>query len=566
MSKTLDSAAQKHDESAMLNQQSQARFAKMFATLQNKPFDLATIHSFPTHWQHIGALNIYSAKAKLSSAVVRHEYFLSYMLSYQWLEGFVEEAMSAIQSSAKSHWYHKLANAVYNNVKNRVRKFDYKITDYSAIELFTNMPSVPISFNVSSQTDRAIMEEVFEQLMEILSVWLGFPNEPDAYAKARFLYLVTCYVSYGLLYLDSTDAAFWHLRRRVVGTKYGRKFRRSIFSEFISQLKTHPIYNKDSKERQLLKEIESIYDPWYSPLARALPITWIPERMDLFYRFITFLLPLLDTPGPITNRGAFIHKVSLDRDFLLPYRNMAPTLQLAHQADPGPYSLNSVRTRGGFFSALVLRALTFSAPMVVEDGHVYFESFEDWYDFEQAATAEGKPKEYFADVSAYGTPNRFRNTSIVPELWKASSLWEERIEDLEDGQFDPIEFYQWICGKEASHHTVKFTNIGPLTAYLLTADYVHAGMVKMPTLDEMATLIHSIGRGALAGLRALGLLPRGQQAATVNDVSLALDKLVNFLSEKLTEEEKKKMDFNLILVEHALCKFVRLNVSPQDLK
>ena len=566
MSKHLDSTAHEESESAMITQQDQARFAKMFEMLQNKPFDLATIRSFPTYWQHISALNIYSAKAKLAAAVVRHEYFVSYMLSYQWLEGFVDEAMSAIQSSSKSHWYHKLAKAVYLNVKNRQARFVYKISDYSSIELFSNMKPVSISFNVSTQTERAINEEVFEQLMEILSIWLGFPTEADAYAKARFLYLVTCHVSYGLLYLDSTDSAFHHLKRRVMGRKDIKKFRRSVFSEFISQLKTHPIYDKDSKERQLLKEIEDIYDPWYSPLARALPLTWIPERMDLFYRFITFLLPLLDTPGPITNHGAFMHKVSLDRDFLLPYRNMAPTLQLAYQADPGPYSPQSVRTRGGFFSALILRALTFSAPMVLEDRHLYFQSIDDWDEFEKAAEAENKPKEYFADISAYGTPNRRRNTSIVPDLWRASSLWEERIEDLEDGQFSPIEFYQWICGKEASHHSVKFTNIGPLTAYLITADYIHAGMVKMPTLDEMATLIHSIGRGALAGLRALGLLPRGVQAVTIDDVGLALDKLVNFLEEKLTEEEKKKMDFNLILVEHALCKFVRLNVSPQDLK
>ena len=100
-----------------------------------------------------------------------------------------------------------------------------------------------------------------------------------------------------------------------------------------------------------------------------------------------------------------------------------------------------------------------------------------------------------------------------------------------------------------------FRNIGSLSALLICGDLVEAGLVPMPSSRELAELIFKVGKGAKEGMAMLGLVKNG---ANREELGNAFESLDLALELKLTEEEKKAMGYNVIMLEHALCKFKRL--------
>ena len=287
--------------------------------------------------------------------------------------------------------------------------------------------------------------------------------------------------------------------------------------------------------------------------------------MELFHRFLKQISVLITATLESNIHRQLLHEISQDLDFKLPFRIHAPSLHVALNADPGPFSQDHIRTRSGFFSALLFRALTFSAPIVLEDEQVFFQDYDDWLAFyKQATDQDEKPVTYFVRNRAYGTPNKHRNPSITESLWFASEVWEEWLDsNEEDGSICPVELFTFLMGQ--SPCKAKFRNVGPLTAYLLTADYICAGLATMPSVEQMAHIIHSVNKGAVSGLRMLGLLPRGVQAVTGHDVSVATSQLWKYLESSLSDDLKEKMPWNVITLEHSLCKFSRLGISDSRL-
>ncbi|KAJ7261538.1 hypothetical protein C8J57DRAFT_1634584 [Mycena rebaudengoi] len=86
---------------------------------------------------------------------------------------------------------------------------------------------------------------------------------------------------------------------------------------------------------------------------------------------------------------------------------------------------------------------------------------------------------------------------------------------------DPADKAKWrevmnlVCARKPSFpeaykffaNSNRFFQLGPLGAYLLTADYSYAGFISPPTLAELAKIICDLDKGAVAGLELLGLIP-----------------------------------------------------------
>lgn len=261
------------------------------------------------------------------------------------------------------------------------------------------------------------------------------------------------------------------------------------------------------------------------------------------------------------NCGKLVHKISINRDRYSPFRELGPSLVFAYSANPGPFSPAQLRTRSGFFSALVLRALTFGAPIASVDGHVFFEDMDHWKTITNAAIARGVPDSYFCDPKVYGSYNRHRDPKIVEELWTQSAVWNKVLEKFdEDGNCSALDFYKIMAGKTEG---IKFTNVNTLTGYLITADYISAGLVRQPTVEEMAEILVLINRGGLAGLRALGLLPlRKTNVVAAPDAAVALQKLWEYLKENCLDMVKDRL--SLVLIEHALCKYSKLRITGDN--
>ena len=241
--------------------------------------------------------------------------------------------------------------------------------------------------------------------------------------------------------------------------------------------------------------------------------------------------------------------VSKLRDKRLPFREHAPS-RLAITAPGGPYGAENLRTREGFFSALIFRAISFSSESV-KKGHIFFSTLAEY----QALVKQHKDNiSYLCIMSAYGPPQKIRSPALASDHWRSSELWEEFLD--EDVTLSFSEFYQLLRQK-------NIKNVGELTAFLLAGDYVYAGVVEMPSVEEVGSLIWQLKKGALSGLRDIGLVSEDSKVSvTEKEVISAFRSSYDFTKQKLDHYPglADAITFDPLMMEHSLCKFHRLNI------
>jgi len=77
-------------------------------------------------------------------------------------------------------------------------------------------------------------------------------------------------------------------------------------------------------------------------------------------------------------------------------------------------------------------------------------------------------------------------------------------------------------------------------------------LTKWP-LDEMAEVIMEIDAGGMKGLEYFFEIDN----PTTEEVTKALDEVYIYLDRHLTDAQKRLMGFDILMVEHALCKYSR---------
>lgn len=208
------------------------------------------------------------------------------------------------------------------------------------------------------------------------------------------------------------------------------------------------------------------------------------------------------------------------------------------------------RTRAGFFSALVFRGITQSAP-VVRTGNLWFNSLDDFEELKR-----DHPEEWMCKKNALGFPNKHRSTANAGPLWTASKQYE-RLFTIPKQSF--MNCFNFLRSVDQPKKHIKFFGFGPLTAYLLAVDYAYAGFIELPTVDDMACIIKIIDRGGIRGLRLVGALSGGKSKATEDECIHAFRTAYTYLDITLTAEEKSATGFDIFTLEHCLCKLARLN-------
>ena len=270
------------------------------------------------------------------------------------------------------------------------------------------------------------------------------------------------------------------------------------------------------------------------------------------------LLPIVSNSSLPSAPGKVINKVNSDHDFYLPFRQHAPSLANARREIYADKERLAHDNSIGFFNILAFRGVFFGSPFARSDHFRWFESLDDWTNFHDANKAVVKSvgpneTEYYVKRNCYGRTQKERSIDLLSKYWEQRTRWN----DLFHKPTMPSvkEVYEWLSRSLTKGHTTQFRNIGSLTAFLICGDLVEAGILSMPSSNEIGQLISSINKGAVAGMQLFDLVAEGAPSEEILQAFISLDAA---LERELLMEEKRDMGYNVIMLEHALCKMNRL--------
>lgn len=280
-------------------------------------------------------------------------------------------------------------------------------------------------------------------------------------------------------------------------------------------------------------------------------------------KFLQLLLPILSPSSLLPNsktKESLIIKVSSDKDFFLPFRQHAPCLANARRVIYANVDRLMSKDGVGFFNILAFRGVFFGSPFAKSDRYQWFNSFDDWVDFyeNEEEAEEYTGEEYYVKKSCYGRTQVGRNLSLLTSYWQKRLRWNEIFNKPEKPTLQKA--FKWLTSTEPDRTTKKpttvFNNIGNLTALLICGDLVEAGILPMPSTSDWAKIIFKMSKGSKMGMEMGGLVRKNCSEKEFCAAFLSLDQA---LQKELSEEEKEAMGYNIIMLEHTLCKIKRLN-------
>ena len=249
-------------------------------------------------------------------------------------------------------------------------------------------------------------------------------------------------------------------------------------------------------------------------------------------------------------------KVTSDLDYFLPFRRHTPSLANARCKIYAEVDRLTSSTGVGLFNVLAFRGVFFGSPFAKSDRFRWFDRFEDWQRFtvdekEEAMKDDRIEEEYYVRRNCYGRSQKERNTKLLKGYWERRELWNKIFNQSTKPTVDEV--YLWLTASDLG--VTRFRNIGALSALLICGDLIEAGVVAMPSARKFGELIYKVGKGAKEGMVKFELVKNNAEKEEICEAFISLDLA---LQRELTEVEKETMGYNIIMLEHTLCKIKRL--------
>ncbi|KAH6907178.1 hypothetical protein BKA70DRAFT_1223557 [Coprinopsis sp. MPI-PUGE-AT-0042] len=558
--------------------------------------DLANVYRIKTrlHWEHLSLA--------VGMTCQRGLILLVNMASWQWIWSAVEKEYKKYSSTPREDgWLGPVFQKLDDYIDNPRQKV--VITPPVCIPGHDQPSNIYTIKERSRATYLSRDLEQFKELLEpVLSRWFGFPdtNWLVLKAQAKLCSDVAENLGYWCLFLPG----LWEVCQRIHNIAGGKstKLSPAKFKKWFESFENHfssVVTDRELEQTECLGElIEDVTDAQIdlyrlrmvmetaykgesscidrealggarlidtsSEIDHPLGHTFVPSHLDQFLHQISILLPILEDPWneprpPSLSEGLqarYVHRfqqhVFRNGDKKLPFRNMAPSRRAVLDADSGPFSPNLIRTRQGFFSALVHRAITHHTPFLLDHEETYFHDAEDFRKRMKQKKYRGQPATFFCDKSAYGSPTK-RSVDNAPRFWESAgdprfNSW--LVNDDEDTSITFLDLVKLLRNSEA------FPTVGALTGYLLAADYAISGIVEMPSFEDMGGVIFDLKKGGVTGLRLLGC-----DCSSREKTISAFVELDAAVREELGEDSLIAMDYNPFVLEHMLCKFKRLSIQ-----
>ena len=296
----------------------------------------------------------------------------------------------------------------------------------------------------------------------------------------------------------------------------------------------------------------------------SLPSSSLTNPQLKIVKFLRHLLPILSSSfvaPPKTKK--VISKVISNLDFYLPFRQHAPSLMNARREIYANVDRLASDNGVGFFNILAFRGVFFGSPFATSDHYRWFDSLTDWEHFRDTEKGEENKhngEEYYVKKNCYGQSQNLRKLSLLPEYWNQRLLWNNTFNKSTKPTVTNV--YRWLTSRDTNPETnatfTVFRNIGSLTALLICGDLVEAGILPMPSIGEWADSVAKMGKGSKWGMEMCGFIGKDSSREEFCDAFASLDQA---LQKELSEDEMAAMGYNIIMLEHALCKINRISTS-----
>ncbi|KAL0577345.1 hypothetical protein V5O48_004644 [Marasmius crinis-equi] len=456
------------------------------------------------------------------------------------------DVSDALIVSAPSHpqsWFARLLSACRRIVEHASYSTAEEVELSSSSYLPLSPPSVYIVHHKQHEITqkRAITpSEVLEGAVAIMTntilKWIGLPPSQTMPSRKRLLQTIWCtfphpsifllepisHLMHGDLKSLQKDSQCWNSKPwtlndllyastaiEQLGATQGEVLMTHL--DALTQARTSYVnaFNAPVGKAGLTREVQSILPGHQNPL-------------DLFIEWLRATQTLLG-PHP-TSLSSLMNKIKNDTDGYLPFREHADSRAWIH-SQQGPFTQSAIHTRGGIFSALIFRGITFRTEGLFHHSGL-FNDLSAWKQFRgQNKTDE----QWFCNISAYG-PSKGRHTKHAQQLWDFSATLHEFLHQ------SPAPSFQAVVAM-----MLDLPSWGILTAYLCAVDLYYAGILEANE-DDVAWFVASCQKGAANGLRKLGL----------DESSESFLHAFQYVDSQLTDDKKEMMGWDCFVMEHGL--------------
>lgn len=533
------------------------------------PLDISSIASVQSAWNGIDALGRYEKINSIRLRKLRSCIMLSCSAAWRWLTVVIPEAIADLvhRKAVDCRWLSQLLTAIHEAAvageKNR------QFYPYHFSLNLKSMRAASIDFSgyvLPRESDFDGWAEFYSSVAtEIIEVWLGFPTTGDGIWRGLFALNIVRTLGPEFLLLNYVWDRYKNADYALV--------RSTQLPELLDKSE-YPLLCPTSKLRKDMAKIGRIVNDYIEGrlyryvdirLTRGMSIHYASEGMkDIYDEYVIEFKQFVLDCFKVIYRGEHISnnklavKLATSGDKFIPFRECGPTRINMCQTD-GPFSQKALRTTFGLFSAVVCRAVTFGT-IFSRTGRTVFYSPQDFFDAVNSCPGVTEQKHY-CDKSAYGGFNPMRNPDTVDVYWKR--ILESRWIGLD--AISPLPFhdaYQYFCPPQNEDR--RFLQLGALGSYLITVDYVYAGLVAPPTLEYLGGLVCDLNKGPARALEHMGFVPKIGKKTTADAQSkrkqlfIAAFKVVDkMVKDSIPQEYHVEAGIDMFVTEHSLCKYMR---------
>ncbi|KAF6750466.1 hypothetical protein DFP72DRAFT_1072189 [Ephemerocybe angulata] len=561
------------------------RYEGTTSMIESDPLSLNTVRAVFDMKQGSDAIYAMVQQSEYANRQHHKRYALAKLRTWKWLRSIREAACVLIKKGKASLRNEKswLGRLVLQLIYAHESSERYPTISSGAVG-FHVPPEMPVDFIYDNRMAwrafghvlQNMDEPVADAVVEAVRTWMRWDLLKDV-KLGWFVEIVEEQLGDAALTMDYVWSIVASFRSSDVSlgappARSGYKYERDT-KLFRETLTDHPIMDTTSHEGHLYRQYRDFLNGDLSP--EELHIEELDGSWNQYADMWRKALEYTRDPDQVTD-DKFIQLLQGDADFYLPIREKAPS-RVRSRSELGPYRAEVITTPAGIFSAVVWRAITYRSEFS-KNHSMTFESSEALAALVRsiteanptaAAKQNSKGNTYFCDRKAYGQPTR-RSMDLHPLYWDSiqQKVWSKFVHANPKPTFSAaIKYFQ----EDKAIPSKVFPQLGDLGRLTLTGDLVYAGVVQEPTVVEMAQAIVELDAGAIAGLRALKFLTRtwpATRGAKVEAVVEALGAIQEKMTDTFTEQEMEEAGFDLLSLEHSLCKFsraLRLNVLSKDI-